>query len=126
MAPTIKTGLVQLIYFTWLHNDQALALFIGIMITAVLLFLRPKRITMFFLLGFVFLLARFEYLKHIADPLHAQTLNTVVQEDGHFRARKYLDLFFNDLVPLGLYLVGWGSLLLGVIMSGLQGRKPKD
>ena len=110
MSPVIKQGIIQLIYATFLHNSEVIAFSLGIVISLVLLFRHPKRVYLFFLVGVVCLLIRFEYLKHIIDPLYQQTVGVVVSEEGHFRARKWMDLFFNDLLPLLFYLVGWGSI----------------
>ena len=62
MNPALKQGVFQLIYNTFLHNSDAIALFFGIIVCIVLLFRRPKRILMFFLVGFTCLLLRFEYI----------------------------------------------------------------
>ncbi len=115
MSPNIQQGLFQLVYATFLHNSEAIALFVGIVISLFLLYKKPVRVYLYFLLGFTFLLARFEYLKHVVDPLHAQTVGIVVTEEGFYRTRRAFDIFFNDLVPMGLYVLGWGGLFMGVV-----------
>ncbi|MGD9129276.1 MAG: hypothetical protein PVJ09_02205 [Candidatus Woesebacteria bacterium] len=133
MNPALKTGLARLVYLTFLHNSDAIALFLGIILALVLLLRKPRRVYVFFLLAFVLLLARFEYLKHVVDPLQEQTVTTVIQEEGHHRAKRWFDVFFNDFVPMILYLSGWGTLFLGILISGgdmgkdfLRWRKKKS
>ena len=122
MSPVVKQGIIQLIYSTFLHNSETIALFIGIVLTLFLLFRKPKRVYLFFLIGFVCLLIRLEYLKHIVDPLEQQTVGVVITEEGHFRTKRWIDLFFNDLLPLGMYLAGWGSIFLGISSAGKKNR----
>jgi len=126
MNSNLKAGIFQLIYSTFLHNSEAIALFVGIIICLGLLFKKPARIYLYFFLSFVFLLARFEYLKHIVDPLEQQTAGVMITENGHFRTKRTLDLFFNDLVPLVLYVGGWGSLFLGILKIGAEIQKKES
>jgi len=125
MSPVIKQGIIQLIYATFLHNSEVIAFSLGIVISLFLLFRYPKRVYLFFLVGFVCLLIRFEYLKHVVDPLYQQTVGVVVSEEGHFRARKWMDLFFNDLLPLVFYLLGWGSIFGGIFLAETKGGERK-
>jgi Na+/phosphate symporter len=123
MNVAIKQGLVQLIYATFLHNSEVIALFLGILISLFLLIRRPKRTYTFFLIGFSLLLIRLEYLKHIADPLQKQTVGVVVTEEGYRRTRRFIDLFINDFIPLAMYFTGWGSTFLGIISAGRRKKK---
>jgi hypothetical protein len=120
MDKIIQQGIGQLIYATFLHNNEIIAFSLGILITLFLLFRRPRRVYLFFLIAFVCLLIRFEYLKHIVDPLSQQTIGVVVTEEGHWRTRKWLDLFFNNFIPLVLYLLGWGSMFIGLFLTSLD------
>ena len=120
----IKQGLIQLIYSTFLHNSEVIALVVAIAISLLLLLRKPERIYVLFLLGFTLLLARFEYLKHVVNPLYKQTVGVVVTEQGgYLRTRKLMDLFFNDLIPLALYILGWGSIFLAMIFASKKPRK---
>lgn len=123
MSPVVKQGLFQLLYSTFLHNSEALALLVGVGLTLVLLFLKPKRNYLLFFVGFLFLLLRFEYLKHVADPLAQQTIGVVVTQQGFQRTRRLIDIFINDLIPLLMYFIGWGSLFLGILFSRGLNRK---
>ena len=71
-----------------------------------------------FLMAFVLLLLRFEFLKHIVDPLEAQTVGVVVTSNGDFqKTRRGFDLLFNDVIPVGLYVAGYASLFLAIIIE---------
>ncbi len=123
MNSVVQQGMIQLIYSTFLHNSEAMAFFMGIVISLLLLLKKPQRIYVLFLFGFTALFIRFEYLKHIADPLQQQTVGVVVTEQGYQRTRRLIDIFINDLIPLVLYIGGWGSLFVAIITTGRKNRK---
>jgi hypothetical protein len=123
MNAVVQQGMIQLVYSTFLHNSEALAFFVGIVLALLLLLRKPQRIYVLFLLGFTTLFIRFEYLKHIADPLQQQTVGVVVTEQGYQRTRRLIDIFINDLLPLVMYIGGWGSLFMAMIFSNKKNRK---
>lgn len=123
MNPVVQQGVIQLVYSTFLHNSEAIALFAGVVTALLLLLRKPKRIYVLFLIGFTILFIRFEYLKHIADPLQQQTVGVVVTEEGYHRTRRLIDIFINDLVPLMMYFGGWASLFLAMILTSKKERK---
>ena len=97
-----------------------------IIVSLFLLLRKPERIYVLFLLGFTLLLARFEYLKHVVNPLYKQTVGVVITEQGEYlRTRRLMDLFFNDIIPLVLYIFGWSSIFLAMILSRKGGEKKK-
>jgi hypothetical protein len=110
MSGSAQQGFISLMYATWLHNAEVLAYFVGIMFALYLLYKHPSRARTLLLVAFTALLIRFEYIKHIVDPLQQQTVGVVVTQDGDFGARRLIDLILNDAVSLSLYMVGWGSL----------------
>lgn len=114
---SLKAGLFQLLYFTFLHNADAIAYLIGILFIFVLLLKKPSRVLVLFLLGFILLELRFQYLKHIVDPLYDQTVGAMVQTSSFLKTRRLFDIVLNDLIPIGLYLAGWGSLFAGIFFS---------
>lgn len=121
MSPIIKQGIFSLIYSTFLHNSEVIALFLAAIFTLVLLFRKPSRFYLLFFVGFSLLLVRIEYLKHIVDPLQKQTQAVVVQESGHFRARRIIDVFLNDILPFVMYVAGWFSIFWGLLIY--KGKK---
>ena len=54
MQPTLQTGIFRFLYNTWAHNADALAYFMGIGITFLLLFHKPRRSLVLILIGFIF------------------------------------------------------------------------
>ncbi len=123
---SLTTGISQLIYFTFLHNADAIAYVLGILLCFVLLMMHPRRRVSLFLLGFILLELRFQYLKHIVDPLYDQTVGTLFENGTFFKARRLVDLFINDFVPILLYLSGWGSLFAGIVFSAFTKNKEKE
>lgn len=115
LSPALQQGLFDLIYFTWLHNSEAIAYFIGCVLTLVLQFIKPRRLNLLFFIGFLLLLLEFQYVKHIVEPLEQQTLQTVLQQGASgVRFTKITGIFLEKLVPFGLYLSGWGTIFTGI------------
>ena len=114
---SLKTGLFQLLYFTFLHNADAIAYLVGIVFVFILLIKKPRRLLILFLLSFIMLELRFQYLKHIVDPLYDQTVGAMLQEGTFFRTRKLIDTILNDLIPMILYVGGWGCMFIGIFFS---------
>ncbi|MEO8582078.1 MAG: hypothetical protein ABI425_05920 [Patescibacteria group bacterium] len=114
---SLKAGFFQLFYFTFLHNADAIAYLVGILFIFALLIKKPSRVLILFLLGFILLELRFQYLKHIVDPLYDQTVGAMIQTSSFLKTRKFFDILLNDLVPMGLYVGGWGSMMAGMLFS---------
>lgn len=113
MATDLKVGILSTIYATWLHNNLAIALVIGMVLTACLIILKPRRKLMFFFLGFLLLLLQFEYQKHFGKVLEQQTVNSVILQGQHLRAKSVMEDVFQKIIPFLLWLVGWGLIFLG-------------
>lgn len=120
---SLKTGIFQFLYFTFMHNADAIAYLVGIMFVFGLLMWKPRRILVLFLLGFIILEIRFQYLKHIVDPLYDQTVGAMLQGGTFLRSRRILDLLMNDLLPMGMYVTGWGSLFAGIFFAVYKPKK---
>jgi len=119
--------LFDLIYFTWLHNSEAIAYFIGCVITLVLQFIKPRRLNLLFFIGFLLLLLEFQYVKHIVEPLEQQTLQTVLQQGASgARFTKLTGIFLEKLIPFGLYLGGWGAILSGIWIGNKKRAEKTD
>lgn len=115
ISAQLQQGLIDLVYFTWLHNAEAIAYFVGCLLMLYLQFRTPRRVYLILFVGFVLLLIQFEYVKHIVEPLQEQTLQTVLQQGASgLRFQKLTSFFLEKLVPFGLYVVGWGSVLGGI------------
>jgi hypothetical protein len=118
MTEANQQGLFQLIYWTWLHNYEVIALAFGAVLAIALMMRNPKRIYLLFFLGFSLLIFQFEWTKHIAESLEQQTLQTVIVSDTQTKARKLVDFTLNRLIPFGSYLGGWGLIFMGMIIGG--------
>ncbi|NMC35638.1 hypothetical protein GYA49_01185 [Candidatus Beckwithbacteria bacterium] len=126
VSSQLQQGLLDLIYFTWLHNSQAIAYFLGACLALALQFIKPRRLYLLFFVGFLLLLIQFQYIKHIVDPLEQQTLQTVLQQGSQgVRFSRLTEFFLRKFVPLILYFGGWGAVFLGVILAGKPTDKPK-
>lgn len=125
MAPLVKQGIIQFLFSTFLHNSEVFGFLTALVFSLLLLIYRPRRVYIFFFIGFSFLLLHFEYLKHIADPLQLQTTAVVVSEDGYVRTRRWLDLLINNFIPLCLYILGWSGILIGLFLAGKKEKNKK-
>jgi hypothetical protein len=116
MSADLKVGLLSTIYATWLHNNLAIALFLGIVLAVVNLVIKPRRKFVFLLIGFILLLLQFEYQKHFAAALEQQTVNSIILQGEHVRAKSFLEDFFQKLIPFGMWIAGWGMVFLGMVV----------
>lgn len=122
----MKQGIFQLIYFTYLHNELVIGLFLALLASIICLIKKPTRQLVFFLLGFLCLILQFEYQKHIVQGLAEQTIATLFLEEGHYRGRWLTQVAIYHLVPLLLWLAGWGCVILGIINVNFENwRKVK-
>ena len=113
----MKRNFAELLYTTWLHNDFAIACAVGVALALFLLLKKPSRRGVLLLVGFSVLFLRFQYLKHIVEPLLDQTTGVLLREEAVGGSPK-LFVVLNVLVPFGMYLVGWGSVF-GAVFSEL-------
>lgn len=126
ISQNLQQGLFNLIYFTWLHNSQAIAYFFGIILTLYLQFKNPNRKTLLFFVGFLFLFINFEYQKHFVDPILEQTLQTVLEQGATGqRFQQIINFLLQKFVPLSLYLIGWGSIFWAIFTSSQTPDKRK-
>ena len=125
ISSNLQQGLINIIYFTWLHNSEAIAYFIGCLISLYLQFKKPNRKHLILFIGFLTLLIQFEYIKHMVTPLLDQTLQAVLEQGATAsRFQKILDFTLQKFVPFTLYLLGWGSLFLSLFLpSKTSGKK---
>lgn len=121
MAPDLSQGFIRTIYLTFAHNELVIAYVTGLVISAVMAFKRPSRFYLLLLIGFAILAFNFEYDKHIIDALRDQTLTSIVADPSkHFRAQRFISILITELVPVILYITGWGCVFLAIISQGLK------
>lgn len=124
VSTALQRGLIDLAYFTWLHNAEAIAYLAGAILMLYLQFRTPRRVYLILFVGFVLLLIQFEYVKHIVEPLQEQTLQTVLQQGASgLRFQKLTSFFLEKLIPFGLYLAGWGSIFGGIWLGTRSASK---
>lgn len=118
-------SLITTIYLTYQHNQVALAFFAGILISITLAIIRPSRINVALIVGFILLLLGFEYDKHIAEPLLDQTLNSLSVEGASSKLNKLVSYSISFLIPIFMYIFGWGLVFLSISMLSLR-KKNND
>lgn len=115
-------NLLNTIYLTFAHNQYALAFFVGMIFSFLQLIYKPSRKSAFLLVAFASLLIGFEYEKHIMEPLMSQTLTSLGIEKGTSRSANILVKFFQILLPIGFYSIGWGIIFFVLFAKGLISR----
>lgn len=116
------------IELTFLHNYLAIFYFIGLILSVVWSLYRPSRAATMAMVGFGLLLFSFEYSKHILEPLKEQTTNSLITMQEHNKVRRILDLSMVRLMPTGLLISGFSSLIIsGVLfLRGFFTQKKKS
>lgn len=118
MASDLTSSLIRGAYSLFAHNGEVIVYVVGSLIALISLIAHPKRLAVLYLLAFGVLAFNFEYDKHIMVPLRAQTIATVVDNpETHLYTQKLLNLFLTDLLPVVLFVMGWGLLFLAIILS---------
>lgn len=117
---SLQSGLIDTVFLTFIHNQDAIGYFMGILVSVFLLFYKPSRIHMLLLLGFIFLLFGFEYNKHIIAPLEDQTLSSI-GADGSVAL--LLKRFFQKLLPILFFMIGWGGVLGAFLLQTFKFKK---
>lgn len=113
-------------YLLFTHNQLAIAYFLGLALAVGLSVYRPSRFATFLLLGFAILLFQYEYDKHIITGLREQTMTSLITEQPHFRVQRMINLVISDLLPIGLFVIGWGCIYLSVIWAARHIHKHKS
>lgn len=116
LTPELKQNIFYTVYFTVTHNVPVFVYGTGILVSAVLAILKPKRSYVLFLLGFIILLFAFEYQKHIVDGLKEQTINALITIQEHNLVRRIINIVLIKLLPLGMPVVGWTFIILGAYL----------
>ena len=116
ITPDLKQNVFYMVYFVILHNWQAIAYILGLVLSAVAAVARPRRSFVLLLIGFFCLLFGFEYSKHIQEGLKEQTVQSLITIQEHSKVRRIVTTSIDKLIPLGLSIFGWLSVILGGYM----------
>ncbi|MBI3443715.1 hypothetical protein HY008_03510 [Candidatus Woesebacteria bacterium] len=123
MSSDLSQGLIRTIYLTFAHNELVMAYVAGLAISGIMAFRRPNRFHLMLLVGFALLAFNFEYDKHIIESLREQTLTSIVADPSkHFRAQRFINVIISELVPVMLFVAGWGMIFLAIVSQGI-GKK---
>jgi hypothetical protein len=117
---SLTDGLIDTVFLTFAHNQDAIGYFFGIIVSVLLLFYKPSRTNLILLIGFIFLLFGFEYNKHIIAPLEDQTISSIGADGG---SAVFLKRIFQKLLPVTFFIIGWGGVLGGMILQTIKLKK---
>lgn len=119
----LRQNIIVTVYLLFTHNYIAIAYFLGMGLGVFLSIYKPSRFSTFILLGFAILLFSYEYDKHIIAGLREQTLKSLITVTPHFRLARYINLLLSDLLPVLLYIAGWGFIFGAIFYAA---RKIRD
>lgn len=125
VTPDIEQAIQHFLTLTFLHNAYPIALLFICTVVLAMALIKPSRSKILLFTGALLLLVHFEYLKHILDPLKAQTLLTVTTETPRYKFIWFVDKFLTKILPFGLLFGGWLSALVGVYSIFRERRQQK-
>lgn len=111
----LSVNINNTIYLTIIHNYVLFIYVLGFLISIFWSIKKPSRSHTLLILGFILLILYFEYTKHIIDGLKEQTLNSLITANPHYTAKKWLNIFIEDLAPIFLFVSGWFLLFLSYL-----------
>ena len=117
LTPDIEQALSHFFRLTFLHKAYPIGLLLICILSLSLAIHRPTRSKLLIFSGALLLLVHFEYLKHILEPLKAQTLLTVTTETPRYTFVWFIDTFLTKILPAGLLLLGIGAGIAGIYQS---------
>ncbi len=123
IPPDLKQNLFYTVFFIFLHNFLAIFFSSGVLVSIILLLVRPSRWSTLLLLGFIILLFGFEYNKHIVEPLKEQTLNSLITIQEHNKVRRIVNLVLVKALPRLLPLLGGFLVFLGIVLKIMPRRQ---
>ncbi len=123
MAPDTQQNLLYTIYFTLIHNFEALFYASCIVMVTLWALYQPTRAKITIMWGLLILLFAFEYNKHILEPLREQTINALITERQSWRIEHYINKVTTRILPRGLPLLGWILTISGSILEVKNFRK---
>lgn len=124
IAPELKQNVFYMMYFFVLHNWQVIVYGLGIVAATIGALWQPRRSFILWMIGFSLLLFAFEYDKHFKEPLHDQTIQSLITVREHAKVRRVVSISFNKLIPLGVPLLGIACNIAGIYLFQRE-RKEK-
>src|SRR3989344_9659954 len=126
IAPDLRQNIVVTLYLLFTHNYIAFAYLAGMILGIALLVWKPSRFATFILIGFSILLFSYEYDKHIIAGLREQTLKSLITITPHYRLQRFVNLALSDLMPVVLYVIGWGLIFASLVYAGKKMANKKS
>ena len=126
VSPDLRQNIIVTLYLLFSHNYIAIAYFSGMILGIVLSVWKPSRFAVFIFLGFGLLLFAYEYDKHIIAGLREQTLKSLITITPHYRLQRFVNLALSDLMPVVLYVIGWGLIFASLVYAGKKMGKKKS
>jgi len=123
LTPDLKQNIFFMVYFIVRHNLSAIIYGAGILFSIILAIIKPSRKAMFMLLGFIILLFAFEYNKHIAEPLHKQTIESLITLKRYYKLEWIIQVVLTKVLPLLLPAIGWSFVGISTILFIFKKRK---
>jgi len=126
LTPDIEQALSHFFKLTFLHNAYPIGLLLICIVSLALAIHKPTRSKLLIFSGALLLLIHFEYLKHILEPLKAQTLLTVTTETPRYKFVWFVDKFLTKILPAGLCVTGIIAGIAGVLGYVKERKHPKE
>jgi len=115
---------IQTLYLTFVHNKELMGYVFGFVVMTIVTLIKPSRSNILITLGFLILGFGFEYDKHIINGLREQTLEALSVGTAIPTIQiNLVNIFLTHLLPIILWLTGWGVLLIGLIAGGIKKKK---
>jgi len=122
-------SLINTSYSFFSHNYTVLVYLFGSLLSAVLCLIKPSRFHLFLFFGFLILSFTYEYDKHLIEPLRNQTLESLlgsVESQAHPKVNKVVELVVSELIPVCLYVLGWGMIFVGIVIREPEANPSAD
>lgn len=112
VGPDVEQAIEHFFGLTFLHNAVPIFLFLAVIASLAWAFHKPTRSKIMLFVGCALLLLHFEYIKHIMPGLLDQTQVTLTTETPNYRFIWITDKLIQRIIPFGLLVGGWGSILV--------------
>lgn len=123
LTPDLKQNIFYMTYFIVKHNLSAIIYGTGILFSIILAVIKPSRKAILILLGFIILLFAFEYNKHIAEPLHKQTIESLITLKRYYKLEWIIQVVLTKVLPILLPAIGWCFVGVSAFLFIFKKRK---
>lgn len=117
VGPDIEQAIRHTFLLTFLHNAYPIALFFGMIASIGFALYRPSRRSILLFLGLSLLLAHFEYVKHVVEPLLLQTQVTLTTDTPRWKFIWITEKLITKIVPFMLLASGASATMLSTLFT---------